>query len=257
MKFIQALVCPPSSSFPEGLTKADLGVPDLGRALQQHVAYCKALEQSGLTLTRLEPDPSYPDSTFVEDTAVLTERSAILTYPGAVSRRGEVVRVEQALAQIFPELKRIQPPGTLDGGDVCQVGDHFLIGLSERTNQAGAHQLADFLQEDGYTASYLDIRSLDSILHLKSGIAYLGDKRMILTDDLASLDAIHGYEIIPIDPDEKYAANCLRINDFVLIPAGYPKTEASISRMGYTTLKLEMSEFEKMDGGLSCLSLRF
>lgn len=257
MKFTQALVRPPSTSFPEGLTKADLGVPDLGRAQQQHAAYCKALEQCGLALTRLEPDPRYPDSTFVEDTAVLTGRSAILTHPGAVSRRGEVVRVEQALSQIYPTLKVIQPPGTLDGGDVCQVEDHFFIGLSERTNEAGAQQLAGFLEEDGYTASFIDIRGFVNILHLKSGMADLGDNRLVLTEELAAQHAFKNIEIIPVDPDENYAANCLRVNDFILLAAGYGIIANRISKLGYPILELEMSEFQKMDGGLSCLSLRF
>ncbi len=257
MKFSQAIVRPPSTSFPEGLTQADLGVPDLELAMQQHATYCTALEKCGLSLTRLEPDPRYPDSTFVEDTAILTARSAILTHPGAVSRRGEVPSVEAALAQIYPSLKTIKPPGMLDGGDVCQVEDHFFIGLSKRTNEAGAEQLAEFLQENGCTASFVDIRDLDNTLHLKSGMAYLGDMRLVLTEELATQGAFQGYEIITVDPQDNYAANCLRINDFVLIPAGHPRTEAKISRLGYTTLTLEMSEFQKMDGGLSCLSLRF
>lgn len=257
MKFSQAIVRPPSTSFPEGLTQADLGVPDLELTMQQHATYCTALEKCGLSLTRLEPDPRYPDSTFVEDTAILTARSAILTHPGAVSRRGEVPSVEAALAQIYPSLTTIKPPGTLDGGDVCQVEDHFFIGLSARTNEAGAQQLTDFLEEDGYTVSLVDIQGLESTLHLKSGMANLGDRRLVLTQEMETQDAFQGYEIITVVQEENYAANCLRVNDFVLIPAGHPRTEAKISKLGYTTLTLEMSEFEKMDGGLSCLSLRF
>jgi dimethylargininase len=257
LKFSQAIVRPPSTSFPEGLTQADLGVPDLELTMQQHATYCAALEKCGLSLTRLEPDPRYPDSTFVEDTAILTARSAILTHPGAVSRRGEVPSVEAALAQIYPSLTTIKPPGTLDGGDVCQVEDHFFIGLSARTNEAGAQQLTDFLEEDGYTVSLVDIQGLESTLHLKSGMANLGDRRLVLTQEMETQDAFQGYEIITVVQEENYAANCLRVNDFVLIPAGHPRTEAKISKLGYTTLTLEMSEFEKMDGGLSCLSLRF
>ena len=257
MKFSQAIVRPPSTSFPEGLTQADLGVPDLELTMQQHATYCAALEKCGLSLTRLEPDPRYPDSTFVEDTAILTARSAILTHPGAVSRRGEVPSVEAALAQIYPSLTTIKPPGTLDGGDVCQVEDHFFIGLSARTNEAGAQQLTDFLEEDGYTVSLVDIQGLESTLHLKSGMANLGDRRLVLTQEMETQDAFQGYEIITVVQEENYAANCVRVNDFVLIPAGHPRTEAKISKLGYTTLTLEMSEFEKMDGGLSCLSLRF
>jgi dimethylargininase len=257
LNYSRAIVRPPGTSFPEGLTQADLGEPDLGIALQQHAAYCKALAKCGLSLTKLEPDQRYPDSTFVEDTAVLTAHSAVLTHPGAFSRRGEIPSVEQALAQIYPSPKKIEPPGTLDGGDVCQVEDHFFIGLSKRTNEAGAQQLADFLEEDGYTSGFIDIRGLQSTLHLKSGMANLGDSRLILIEELTTYSAFQGYEIIPVDPYENYAANCLRINDFVLLAAGHPGIEAKISSLGFSTLTLEMSEFEKMDGGLSCLSLRF
>ena len=257
MKFSQAIVRPPGKSFPEGLTTAGLGRPNLELALQQHSAYCATLEKCGLSLTGLEPDPRYPDSTFVEDTAVLTERSAILTHPGAVSRRGEVSSVEAALAQIYPSLKTIKPPGMLDGGDVCQVEDHFFIGFSERTNETGAKQLAELLTEDGYTASYIDIRGFDNTLHLKSGMAYLGQDRLILTQEMATKDAFQGYEIIMVDQEENYAANCLRVNDFVLLAAGYGIIANRISKLGYPILELEMSEFQKMDGGLSCLSLRF
>lgn len=257
MNYSRAIVRPPGSSFSEGLTQANLGVPDLRLALQQHAAYCAALEKCGLFLTKLDPDPRFPDSTFVEDTAVLTSHNAILTHPGALSRRGEVSGMEQVLAGIYPSLKKIPSSGTLDGGDVCQVEGHFFIGLSERTNEVGAQQLAEFLKADGYTSSFVDIRGLDNMLHLKSGMAYLGDMRMILTQELAALESFNGFEIIPVDPNENYAANCLRINDFVLLPAGHPGIAMTLSSLGYTTLTLEMSEFEKMDGGLSCLSLRF
>ena len=165
--------------------------------------------------------------------------------------------MEQALSQIYSSFKKIKPPGTLDGVDVCQVEDHFFIGLSERTNEAGAQQLADLLEDDGCTSGFVDIRGLEGTLHLKSGMAYLGDGRLILTEELTIYGAFQGYEIIPVDPNENYAANYLRINDFVLLPAGHPGREAKISILGYANLTLELSEFEKMDGGLSCLSLRF
>jgi dimethylargininase len=154
-------------------------------------------------------------------------------------------------------MQTIEPPGTLDGGDVCQVEGHFFIGLSERTNEEGAQQLAKFLAEDGYTSSFVDIRTIESALHLKSGIAYLGEGRLVLTEDLAAQDAFQKYEIIMVDPGQNYAANCVRVNDFIILAAGHRNIESRITELGYQTLTLEMSEFEKMDGGLSCLSLRF
>lgn len=257
MKFTHAIVRPPSINFADGLTYTDLGKPDLELALEQHTAYCQALEKCGLSLMKLEPDPQFPDSTFVEDTAILTPRKAILTHPGAASRRGEVFRIKPILAQFYPSLDTIQIPGTLDGGDVCHAGEHFFIGISQRTNEQGARQLADLLDRDGYTSNFIDIRGIDGLLHLKSGMAYLGDRHIILIEVLEKLEVFSEYEIITVDPDENYAANCLQVNDFVLLAAGFPKLEKTLSKLDQPIVTLEMSEFQKMDGGLSCLSLRF
>ena len=179
-----------------------------------------------------------------------------MTHPGAQSRQGEVPSVAKALIQHYPVLQSIQPPGTLDGGDICQAGDHFFIGISQRTNEAGARQLADFLEADRFTTSYLDIRG-GKLLHLKSGIAYLGENRLILAEGLETLGDFADFELVIVDKHEQYAANCVRVNDYVLLAGGYPGLAARLSAMGYQTLTLEMSEFQKMDGGLSCLSLRF
>jgi dimethylargininase len=252
----RAIVRPPSSNFADGLTNARLGMPVHATALEQYDEYCMALQHCGLTLTRLEPDPDYPDSTFVEDTAVLTGHTAILTLPGAPSRVGEVGRIRAALAQFYPVSQSIQPPGTLDGGDVCDAGGHFFIGLSERTNEAGALQLGTLLAKAGCTSTCVDIRGMAGLLHLKSGLAYLGDNRMVVIEALACQEAFRDYDLICPRTGEEYAANCLRIGDCLLVAAGYPAFEISVRDMGYQVLALEMSEFRKMDGGLSCLSLR-
>jgi dimethylargininase len=260
--FTRAIVRPPASNFSEGLTTAGLGVPQFELALEQHAAYCAALVQCGLKLITLGPDPGHPDSTFVEDTAILAERfnessgtCAILTRPGAASRRGEVMNVSVVLRDFFDPLN-ILAPGTLDGGDICQAGKHFFIGLSERTNEAGAQQLAELLRPFGYSSGFVDIRGIDGLLHLKSGLAYLGDNRLVLSEVLESA-AFSDYEIVRVGSNEQYAANCVRINDQVLIAAGYAAFARKLVDLGYQTLELDMSEFQKMDGGLSCLSLRF
>jgi dimethylargininase len=253
----QAIVRPPGANFADGLTSSKLGKPNPHLALEQHAAYCRALENCGLNLTELEPDIQYPDSTFVEDTAILTSRMAVLTRPGTSSRRGEVSLIKPILSHFYPYLYSIQHPGTLDGGDICQTGEHFFIGLSERTNEHGAKQLVDLLEQDGFSSSIVDIRGVDGLLHLKSGIAYLGDRRLILIDSLLKLSTFRDFEIITVDPDENYAANCLKVNDFILLAAGYPKLEQKITGLGFPLIPLEMTEFQKMDGGLSCLSLRF
>src|ERR1700758_2321636 len=142
MQIKHAIVRPPSATFARGLTSADLGAPDIARARAQHATYCDALEQCGVELIRLPADEAFPDSTFVEDTAVLTPECAVVTRPGAPSRGGETAAIEAVLLGWFSTCHRIEEPGTLEGGDVCRAGDHFFIGVSERTNADGAHQLA-------------------------------------------------------------------------------------------------------------------
>jgi dimethylargininase len=255
--FRNAIVRLPGANFADGLTTVDLGKPDYALALQQHERYCRALEQCGLGLERLPADLRYPDGTFVEDVAVLTAGCAVITRPGAPSRRDETVAMRSVLARHFGTLSEITAPGMLDGGDICQAGDHFFIGLSERTNEEGARQLAGFLETAGYTASCVDIRGMPELLHLKSGIAYLGDNRLALLPALADRAAFHVYEVVRPPADEQYAANCVRINDYVLVAAGYPRFQSILANLGYRLLTLDVSEYRKMDGGLSCLSLRF
>jgi len=255
--FRHAIVRPPAENFADGLTSSVLGKPDWALALAQHQAYCRALESCGLALLRLPPDAQHPDSTFVEDTAVLTPRMAVLTRPGASSRLGEVAGIREPVQRFYSNVHEIQLPGTLDGGDICEAGSHFFIGISHRTNEDGARQLAEFLAADGHTSSTVDIRAMDSILHLKSGIAYLENNDLVVMAELAGREEFAGYNLIPISADESYACNCLRVNDIVLVPAGFPGLTAELERRGYPILPLEMSEFRKMDGGLSCLSLRF
>jgi dimethylargininase len=252
-----AIVRPPAANFADGLTSVDLGKPDFKKAQQQHAHYCEALQQCGLELTRLEADAAFPDSTFVEDTAVLTPDSAILTRPGARSREGEVVGTERALRHVYTRFRTITAPGTVDGGDVCEADGHYFIGLSDRTNEQGARQLADFLGEEGFTSMFVDIRGIHGILHLKSGISYLGDNRLVLIDAFVGNAAFNGYEIVVVEPEENYAANFLRINDRVILSSGHPQFEATVRKFGYPLIALDMSEFQKMDGALSCLSLRF
>jgi dimethylargininase len=260
-RFSRALVRPPARSFATGLSSADEGPPDVDRALEQHARYIEALRDCGLEVTCLEPDEAHPDATFVEDTAVLTGRGAILTRPGAPSRQGEVRSMEASLRAFYVDLPTIVAPGTVDGGDICQADDHFLIGISARTNAQGAHQLEGHLSRFGYTASIIDIRSNPALLHLKSGIAYLGQGLWVadagVQADLRAQGGIDARDVILASPSEAYAANCVRVNDAILVAAGYPQMGAALEQRGCRVVYLDMSEFRKMDGGLSCLSLRF
>ncbi|MFZ0735832.1 MAG: arginine deiminase family protein [Candidatus Acidiferrales bacterium] len=257
MAFRNAIVRRPAGNFADGLTSVELGRPSHEKAVEQHGHYCEALARCGLQLTVLEADLRYPDSTFVEDVAILAHGSAILTRPGAPSRQGEVTEIRGTIREHFSVTREITSPGTLDGGDVCEADDHYFIGISKRTNEEGARQLAQFLALDGCTSSCIDIRSMETLLHLKSGIAYLGEGNFVATSELYNHLPADRYKILRVHSRESYAANCLRINEHVLVPSGFPGVRAAVEQLGYATIALDMSEYQKMDGGLTCLSLRF
>jgi dimethylargininase len=255
--FNKAIVRIPGSNFDAGLTTAEFGAPVFDLARVQHRSYCQALEECGLALTMLDADLRFPDSTFVEDTAVLTPQGAVLTRPGAASREGEVEAIRQTVLGFFPNALTIQPPGTVDGGDICETEKHFFIGLSHRTNEEGAQQLAAHLAGFGYTSSSINVRAMTSILHLKSGISYIGDNTLVVIEEMAVNELFRRFNVIRVSAEESYAANCVRVNKRVLIAKGFPGLTAELHARGFNPLALEMSEFQKMDGGPSCLSLRF
>jgi dimethylargininase len=186
----------------------------------------------------------------------------MLTRPGAASRLGEVAAIAGAVRGFYPEATEIATPGTLDGGDICEAGSHFFLGLSHRTNEEGARQLAEHLAKEGYTSSCVDVRGMTSILHLKSGISYVGpgpagEPTLVVMEEMADWPEFAGYDLLRVSAEESYAANCVRVNDRLLVAAGYPQMTEELVRRGFDPLVLDMSEFRKMDGGLSCLSLRF
>ena len=253
-RFTNAIVRSPCHNLVHGLTHADLGPPDHGKAVEQHAAYVEALRGCGLAVTVLEPDEAYPDSVFIEDTAVLCERTAVVARPGANSRRGEEKTVALVLAGLFPQLEGIRAPGTLEGGDVMRAGDRFFVGLSARTNGDGAQQLAAMLRRHGYEVLFVPLRR---VLHLKTGISYLEDNRLLAAGEFLRDPLLSSFAAIPVPTGESYAANSLWVNGRVLVPAGFPGTRKAIEKAGCETVPLDVSEFRKLDGGLSCLSLRF
>jgi dimethylargininase len=257
LPFTRAIVRPPAETFADGITESGLGPPDLSLALEQHQIYCQTLERLGLALVRLPPDPAFPDSTFVEDAGIATGKGAILTRPGAATRAGEVAALGAALGRWFSPLDRIEPPGTVDGGDVCEAGSHFFIGVSHRTNSTGAAQLAAWLGERGFGASLIYIREYPGMLHLKTGLSWLGGRKLLAWPSIAGHEAFRGWEVLQAPQGEEYAANCIHVNGSLLIAQGFPKTAALLRGLGQEVVELDMSEYRKMDGGLSCLSVRW
>jgi dimethylargininase len=252
--FNHAIVRTPPKSLVKGITTASLGSPDHDLALEQHREYISALESCGLSVKVMPADERYPDSMFIEDTALLMPRCAIATHPGAASRQGEVTAVAQELGNYYDQVKTIQAPGTVDAGDIMMVGDHCYVGLSERTNRVGASQMIELLQTYGYTGSMVPI---SESLHLKSSVSYLENNQLVVTGELCDKVDFADFEQLQIESTESYAANCVWINNQVLVAAGFPESCDRIRALGLAVIELDVSEFQKLDGGLSCLSLRF
>lgn len=252
--FKNAIVRRPGKSLLAGITSAQLGKPDYEKALLQHDLYIQALEHCDVKVTVLPAAEEYPDSVFVEDTAVLAERCAVVTFPGATSRQGEEQVIQQALKNFYDEIHHIHSPGTLEGGDVMRTGDHFYVGLSARTNEDGFQQFCEILKPFGYTASSIQ---MEKFLHLKTGLAYLENNNLLVAGEFIQNPQFAGFKRIFIAETENYAANCIWVNGTVLVPLGYPMTQRAIEKAGYRVITIDVSEFRKLDGGLSCLSLRF
>ena len=251
--FTHAIVRKPGGDFARGITTSNLGLPHYELMIKQHEDYIKTLRSLGLQLIVLEPLPDYPDAYFVEDTAVVTPDVAIITNPGNKDRQGEEDTIERALAA-YRKTVRIHAPGTVDGGDVLMVDSHFFIGISERTNREGAAQLGCILEEYGYNWSTIYV---EAGLHLKSSVNYIGENTLLITEKFASRDEFKRYDTIIVNKTEEYAANTLLINDTLITPKGFPNTIKKLEATGFDIIELDVSEVRKMDGGLTCMSLRF
>ena len=185
MRFTRAIVRPPAATFAAGITSSGLGPPDLALALEQHDAYCRTLERLGLALVRLAPIPTFPTppSSRMPPSSPAGVRSSPARAPRAAPERWR--RSERCSREWFPELAEITAPGTVDGGDLCEAGEHFFIGLSQRTNPEGAAQLAEWLARHGFSSSVIDIRAMPGLLHLKTGLSWLGERRLLAAGEIA------------------------------------------------------------------------
>lgn len=246
----------PAHSMSDGLTtQSHLGAPDLRLAQAQFDAYVEALRSGGMDVAILPPDERFPDGHFVEDVAVIFRDMVFLTRPGAASREGEGEAVARALAHLRPV--NIQgDEARLEGGDVLFCADRVLIGLSTRTNRAGAEQLRAALHSVQPDLR-VDFVPFDGVLHLKTGLTELAPAVFLRSPHITFDYDLGDAEVVALPPAEAYAANVLPVNDTVLVPAGYPRVAELAARHVPTVIALAMSEFAKMDGGLTCLSLRY
>lgn len=254
MEFAKAIVRQPGESIVFGLSESSQEPPDYKKALEQHHSYVQTLKDCGLEVTVLDPLDQFPDSTFVEDVAVLTPECAIISAPGTQSRAAEVDAIKAMLENLFPRIESIISPGTLEGGDVMQIGTHYYIGLSGRTNQNGARQLIAILEKYGMTGSTIPVHDF---LHLKTGVTWVGNNTLVAESGFVRPAELQKYHVIQVDEDEKGAANCLCLGNNIIMPAGYAKTKQRLATTEATIIEVDISEYAKIDGGLTCLSLRF
>ncbi len=255
--FKNVIVRKPAKSMVDGITSApELGKPDYELAVKQHDAYIAALKQCGVQVTELEALEAYPDACFVEDVAVVTRKCAIITNPGAESRNGEKEYIVETIKKFYQEeqIAYIQSPGTLEGGDVMMVGDHFYVGRSARTNEEGIRQFIAILESYGLSGSEV---TLEKVLHLKTGVNYLENNTYLVSGEFIEKEEFKNARQIIIPKEEAYAANCIWVNDKVIVPTGFPKVAEAVQAAGYEVILTDTSEYRKLDGGLSCLSLRF
>lgn len=254
--FKNVIVRRPCRAIVKGITTANLGKPDYELALKQHDKYIETLKSCGVDVTVLEANEEFPDSCFVEDVALCTKKCVIVTRPGAMSRREEIMQLDmqETLKKFFPNIEYIKEPGTIEAGDIMMVGDQFYIGLSERTNESGAKQMIDILEKYELSGTVVPLKE---VLHLKTGVSYLENNNLLVAGEFVNSPLFKDFNKIVIDKEESYSANCIWVNDTVLIPKGYPKTKEAIENKGYKVVEVDTSEYRKIDGGLSCLSLRF
>ncbi len=224
---------------------------DVILAKRQHAEYCTALQKLGLELIWIKCDNTLPDSCFVEDTAVIFGEKAVICNISVKSRVKEVVEVAKVLEEL-KETHFIKPPATIDGGDVLKIEDRVFVGLSTRTNLHAIQQLRKILEN-----SHVEIVpvKVHNILHLKSACTYLGNNYVILSKGHFDMDILRDFTKIAVPRGEEYAADCLAVNGTTLMAKGYPKTKKLIEKEGFFVKELEVSEFRKGEGALTCLSI--
>ena len=253
--FSHAIVRAPSRSIAGGLRALDTGDPDLHLLKQHHDAYVATLASTGAAVTELEPLEAYPDSVFVEDTALCLAEGAIVLRPGVPTRLGEAAAIAPTLADFFGEVVAIEGPGCIEGGDILTTEREILVGRSSRTDASGVAELRRITGKWGYTVR--EVEAPAGVLHFKTDCSLLDEETILSTPRLAASQCFEGYRVIHTATGEEASANAIRFNALLMIPAGFPQTAEALSTAGYEVREIGNSEAAKLDGGMSCLSLRF
>ena len=222
-------------------------------ARAQHREYERCLEELGCTVHRLDADPDLPDSVFVEDAAVVFDELALITRPGAESRRPETSAVAETLTR-YRTIRHIEPPGTLDGGDVLRIGRRVFVGCSSRTNPAGIGQMRELLGPYGYTVQGVTVRGC---LHLKTAVTAVADDLLLVNRQWVPVEEFSDLDVLDVHPAEPLGANALRVGERVIYPAAFPRTHQRLEQRGVRVRTLEVGELAKAEGGVTCCSLIF
>ena len=253
-QFTHAIVRQPAKSIVKGLRAVDIGSPDYDQMICDHNDYVEALVSAGVKVISLTALDTFPDGQFVEDTALCLPEAVILMRPGAPSRLGEVCEIEPQLRDLFKAVYEIERPGHIEGGDILVTGKEILVGRSARTNANGVSQLSEIVTPLGYVMR--EVFTPPEILHFKTDCSLLDRDEILSTKRLQASGCFDGYRVINVADGEEAAANAIRVNDYVIMPAGFPRTKAILEEHGYKVKVINNTECAKLDGGMSCLSLR-
>ena len=254
-EFSRAITRRPAASIIHGLRAEDIGNPDLAQMRRDHLHYVETLRLAGAEVTELDPLEEFPDSVFVEDVALCLPEIAILMRPGAPTRAGEVAQMAPVLRDYYERLAAIEAPGHIEGGDILVTAREILVGRSARTDAAGIAQLAEIVKPHGYQLR--EVATPPGVLHFKTDCSLLDAETILATQRLDASGCFEDYRVIHTADGEEAAANSIRYNGLVLMPAGFPGTHERLLQAGYEVREINNSECAKLDGGMSCLSLRF
>ena len=253
-QFTHAIVRQPAKSIVKGLRAVDIGSPDYAQMICDHNDYVEALVSAGVKLISLTALDKFPDGQFVEDTALCLPKAVILMRPGAPSRLGEVNEIAPKLRELFEDVYEIDDQGYIEGGDILVTGKEILVGRSARTDENGVRRLSEIVTPLGYVIR--EVFTPPEILHFKTDCSLLGPYEILSTKRLQSSGCFDGYSVINVADGEEAAANAIRVNDYVIMPAGFPRTKAILEEHDYKVKVINNTECAKLDGGMSCLSLR-
>lgn len=252
MNYTHAIVCSPGKSYKNAISSNDENKNiDIEKAQFQHQEYCKILEKIGLKLVKLPTNENYPDSCFVQDPCVVFGNTALITKQKATSRNGEGKAIQKVI-KLFKDIQIMDGQATMDGGDAMVTSSKVFIGVSDRTNLEGISQYKKLFSKEGLPEVIPVL--VEKCLHLMTGVTYIGKNTVVLSK-LVDESYFKGFKKIYVLDKEEYATNCLSINDYVIMPKGYPKVKKQIQKNGFQVIEIDISEFKKADGGVTCLSL--